>query len=124
MNSFDIDGVVYINKDIPGVNPGINDVIITGRSYEESEETYRMLKARGINNVVYFNPLPYSQKTRESSGIHKAKTLNMLQSIGYNINFHAEDDPIQIEQIKLLAPWVNIIYMDHNLTYKENQRHE
>jgi hypothetical protein len=123
MNSFDIDGVIYINKDIIGVYPGPDDVIITGRSFEEFKETQKMLDGRGIKNVVFYNPLPFDQKSRITSGVHKAITLNKLRDEGKDIKVHFEDDPIQIEQIKKIAPWVNVVYLQHDLTNKENMRH-
>ena len=60
INTFDIDGVITV-----GLYPGPDDVIITGRSYEEAPETYAMLRSKGINNPVYFNPLPFDKKTRK-----------------------------------------------------------
>lgn len=123
MNSFDIDGVIYIRKGLIGVRPGPDDVIITGRSFEEEPETKAMLEEAGIHNQVYYNSLKFDQKSRESSGVHKANTLNRLKDDGYDIQIHFEDDPIQIEEIKKLAPWVNIVHLDHDLTYKENMRH-
>jgi hypothetical protein len=122
INTYDIDGVIFINKDIQGLTPTPNDIIITGRSYEEHEETYKMLSERGIHNQVFYNSLKFDEKTRESSGFHKGKVLNMLKK-HYDIQVHFEDDEIQIEQIKLIAPWVNIIHIKHDLTYKENMRH-
>lgn len=123
MNSFDIDGVIYIRKGLIGVRPGPDDVIITGRSFEEEPETKAMLEAAGIFNTVFYNPLRFDQKSREGSGVHKANTLNMLRGIGEDIQIHFEDDPIQIEEIKKLCPWINIVHLDHDLTYKENMRH-
>lgn len=123
MNSFDIDGVIYIRKGLIGVRPGPDDVIITGRSFEEEAETRKMLHEAGINNHVFFNPLKFDQKSRAGSGVHKANTLNRLKDDGFNIQIHFEDDPIQIEEIKKLAPWVNVVHLDHDLTYKENMRH-
>ena len=124
MNSFDIDGVIYINKDIIGVYPGPKDVIVTGRSFEEREATLKMLNDRGIYNKVFFNPEMYDNKSRTSSGVHKARVLNRLKDQGYDIVVHFEDDPIQIEQIINLAPWVKIIHLDHGFTNKENVRAE
>lgn len=123
MNSFDIDGVIYINKDIIGVYPGPDDIIITGRSFEEREETQKMLQGRGILNEVIYNPLPFNKKSRITSGAHKAITLNMLKAEGRDIKVHFEDDPIQIDQIKKIASWVNVVYLQHDLTNKENIRH-
>lgn len=124
MNSFDIDGVIYINKDIVGVYPGPDDIIITGRSFEEFEETQKMLEERGIKNEVIYNPLPFSRKTRITSGAHKALTMNLLKAEGKEVKVHFEDDPVQIEQIKMIAPWVNVVYLQHDLTEKENVRHK
>jgi len=123
MNSFDIDGVIYIRKGLMGVRPGPDDVIITGRSFEEEVETRKMLLEARIQNPVFFNPLKFDQKSRQASGVHKANILNKLKEDGFNIQIHFEDDPIQIEEIKLLAPWVNVVHLDHDLTYKENMRH-
>jgi hypothetical protein len=120
MNSFDIDGVIYMGPGNTGVFPGPNDVIITGRSVEESQETLDMLRARGIHNQVFFNPLPYDEKTRSTSGLHKAKTIAMLG----NISIHFEDDPIQAKTIRDLCPDVHVVMLEHDLVNKENQRHE
>lgn len=123
INTFDIDGVIYMGKDIGGVYPGLNDVIITGRSSEEIPETLAMLNEKGIKNLVYFNPIPYGQKTRESSGEHKAKTIKLLQEKGYIIQVHFEDDSIQAEIIKQSCTDVNVVLLQHDLIDKENQRH-
>jgi hypothetical protein len=123
MNTFDIDGVIYIRKGLIGVRPGPDDVIITGRSFEEEPETRQMLREAGINNPVFFNPLKFDQKTREGSGVHKANILNKLKADGNDVQIHFEDDPIQIAEIKKLCPWINIVHLDHDLTYKENMRH-
>ena len=124
INSFDIDGVIFINNEITGVYPGPNDVIITGRSIEEAPETYKMLKARGINNLVYFNALPFESKTRESSGVHKGKIIQILKMAGINVKCHFEDDEIQIQQIKAIVPDVKIVHLVHDMTEKENVRHD
>jgi len=123
MNTYDIDGVIFMRKGLIGVRPGPNDVIITGRSYEEEVETRNMLLLNGILNPVFFNPLKFDQKSRASSGIHKANTLNKLKDDGYDVQIHFEDDPVQIEEIKKFCPWVNVVHLDHDLTEKENVRH-
>ena len=122
IQSFDIDGVIFINQDIPGLTPKENDVIITGRSFEEEEETLKMLRDKGINNKVFFNPLRFKDKTRESSGIHKANTIFRLNADGYDIGVHYEDDEIQIREIKIRND-VEVIHIHHNLSEKENIRH-
>jgi hypothetical protein len=122
MNTFDIDGVIYMGKDHDGVYPGPNDLIITGRSIEEKPETIRMLQQKGINNKVYFNPLPFKQKTRESSGHHKADIISALITLGCPIDIHFEDDPIQADIIKKVTS-IHVVLLNHNLTEKENMRH-
>ena len=122
INSYDIDGVIYINETLVGLTPRPEDIIITGRSFEEEIETVAMLKSRGINNIIYFNPLPFNEKTRISSGIHKGLTLQTLISSGIAIGIHFEDDEIQIREIEKLVPGVNIVHVKHELTEKENVR--
>lgn len=123
MNSFDIDGVIYISAELGGIFPGPHDVIITGRSFEEAPETIAMLTKRGISNYVYFNPLPFAQKTRVSSGEHKARILNNLREQGIKVGIHFEDDPIQAQVIADQAPHVAIVLLQHDLTERENVRH-
>jgi hypothetical protein len=103
-NTFDIDGVIFINKHYRGVHPGPHDVLLTGRSYEEMGETFKMLDARGIMNKVIFNPLPFDKKTRESSGVHKGETLKKLINQGYNIGCHFDSDINDLNIIKELNP--------------------
>lgn len=118
VNSFDIDGVIYMGDAFTGVFPGPDDVIITGRSFEESDVTTNMLTNRGIYNKVYMNPLKFDSKTRKSSGQHKARTLFYLEEIGYSFGIHFEDDPIQAEEIRKIMPHINIVMLEHNLTEK------
>ena len=47
INGFDCDGVITV-----GIHPGLGDVIITGRSFEEIPETRQMLKKRDILNCI------------------------------------------------------------------------
>jgi len=124
INTFDIDGVIFMGKGIGGVYPGPDDFIITGRSVEESKYTWEMMEEKGITNYIFFNPLPYDQKTRESSGSHKAKTINNLRRGGYIVNIHFEDDPIQADVIRRECPEVNVVLLVHDLVEKENIKHE
>ena len=121
MNTFDCDGVITL-----GIYPGKYDVIITGRSFEEADVTLQYLKEKGITNKVYFNPLKFDEKTRESSGLHKANTLNRLIEQGADIKYHFEDDPIQIESIKSNLKYpVKIIHINHDGEINmENVSHE
>ena len=123
MNTFDIDGVIFMGPGFDGVYPGNNDTIITGRSFEEAKETIDMLHSKGITNKVYFNPLPFDKKTRESSGQHKGEIIKALITLGHHVNIHFEDDPIQAEEIKKIVPGINIVLLQHDLVEKENVRH-
>lgn len=123
-NGFDIDGVIHVGGGRVGIRPGPMDVIITGRSFEEKEETEKFLRNNGINNKVFYNDIPYDKKTRESSGIHKAKTLNMLLDKGIKIEYFYEDDFIQKEMILNYGPKdLKIIFVDNPWMGKENARH-
>ena len=123
INSYDLDGVIYLGEGIKGLRPDENDIIITGRSYEEEEETETLLEDLDIRNDIYYNSLSFNQKTRTTSGEHKALTLNRLRNSGCNIQCHFEDDPIQAEVIKFECPWLHVIMIQHDLTEKENVRH-
>jgi hypothetical protein len=123
INTFDIDGVIFVSKEVAGVYPGPDDVIITGRCVEEMGETFRMLDDRGILNKVYFQECKFEEKTRASSGQHKANVLNRLLAEGWKIGFHIDDDEVQIAEINKLCPTVPVIHAQHNLTNKENVRH-
>lgn len=124
INTYDIDGVIYLGPTLRGVYPGEGDHIVTGRSVDESEYTLEMLQDRGIFNVVHFNPLPFDQKTRESSGIHKARTIQKLIRQGYEHGVHFEDDPVQIEAMKKILPDIVIVHVASNLVDLENKWHD
>lgn len=118
INGFDCDGVITV-----GIHPGPDDIIITGRSWEEKNETRDMLTKRGIKNIVLYNELDYKDKTRKTSGIHKGVRILQLKDSGTVIKNFFEDDPIQIREIERLCPWVNIVHIVHELTEKENVKH-
>jgi hypothetical protein len=123
INSYDIDGCIFINKEVGGIHPGPHDVIISGRSFEEKEETHDMLHKRGILNVVYLNPQRYEEKTRITSGEHKARTIKNLFDRGIKVQCHFEDDEIQAAVIRRECPDVHVVMIVHSLTNKENERH-
>ncbi len=123
IRSFDIDGVIYI-PDHGGVYPGPADVIITGRSIEEEQETRAMLAAKGIKNEVFFNAIPYAEKTRQISGWHKAGIIKRLLSEGRKLTTHFEDDLIQAEIIGLHCPEIKVVLLIHSLNDKENRRND
>tara|TARA_B100000212_G_scaffold341739_1_gene325863 strand:- start:4498 stop:4947 length:450 start_codon:yes stop_codon:yes gene_type:complete len=122
INSFDIDGVIYMGK-YGGVFPGPQDIIITGRSKEEEPETSAMLLSKGISNKVYMNPTAFDNKSREDSGRHKGRTLFYLEEIGMRFGIHFEDDPVQAEIIRKMMPHINVVLLQHELVEKENVRH-
>ena len=119
INSFDIDGVIYMGDAFTGVFPGPDDVIITGRSRDdEGEVTTNMLTNREIYNKVYMNPLKFEEKTRQTSGQHKGRTLFYLEQMGYRFGAHFEDDEIQAAEISKIMPHINIVMLQHDLTEK------
>jgi hypothetical protein len=122
--SYDIDGVIFMGE-YPGLTPRENDVIITGRSFEEIPETIAMLRSKGIMNYPFFNPLSFDKKSRLSSGTHKGNTINLLNSVfNMKIVIHYEDDPIQADEIERLCPNVKVVKIVHDLVTKENVRHK
>lgn len=121
---FDCDGVLSIPViGYSRIQPRVDDVIITGRSYEESEETLKYLRSNGIFNIVYFNPIKFKNKSRHSSGVHKANIIKKLKRIGLvDVEYFWEDDSIQIDVIKSECPEINIINIRHDLVEEGNVR--
>jgi hypothetical protein len=122
INTYDIDGVINLGE-YDGIYPGKDDIIITGRSFEETPETYKMLRSKGIHNQVWFNPIKFDEKTRLTSGQHKGIIIKWLIDQGFQHGVHFEDDEIQIEEIKKIVPGVRIVHVVSNLVEKENVRH-
>ena len=114
INSYDIDGVITV-----GITPRPEDIIITGRSYEEAKETLEYLHSRGIYNQVFFNPVRYDEKSRVSSGEHKARILKAFEGM---VGKHFEDDIIQKQKIEEVVD-IPVVLLKHNLTNKENEKH-
>jgi hypothetical protein len=123
INTYDIDGVIYLGE-YDGLYPGKDDIIVTGRSIEEKPETIRMLESKGIKNSVMFNPLPFDEKSRVSSGIHKGRVIKDMIDSGIEHGVHFEDDEIQIEAIRGIVPDVRIVHVVSDLVDKENVRHD
>ena len=114
INTFDIDGVIYFGEELTGVKPCDMDIIITGRSFEQRDETEKMLHSRYIYNRVMYNPLKRSDPAygRAASGRHKAETIKELQELhGYKVGMHFEDDPVQIAEIKNVHPSLQIMHL-------------
>jgi len=114
INTFDFDGVIYMGTSLTGVRPCEDDIIITGRPYEEAKFVFDVLAERDINNYVFFNPVPRSDTlySRKTSGHHKAKVLLMLRK-QYNVGVHFEDDRVQSKVILEQIPDLQIIHIDH-----------
>ena len=116
MNIFDFDGVVSV-----GVYPGPDDIIITGRTIEEAAEVAEFLVPRKIFCPVYFNPIRLADRTtgtdksRTSSGNHKAAIISMLKENGVPIGNVFEDDLLQLEIIKNIHPELNFVHLVHDL---------
>lgn len=105
MNGFDFDGVVSI-----GICPGPDDVIITGRSFEEEKHVSEMLRARGIYNYTFYNPATLedrgtgTESSRRCSGKHKGNTIQKLRDKGVSLDVFFEDDDLQVEEILKIVP--------------------
>tara|TARA_Y100000593_G_C4150388_1_gene256766 strand:+ start:21 stop:437 length:417 start_codon:yes stop_codon:yes gene_type:complete len=130
VNGFDIDGVIHLGAGVCGIRPGPGDVIITGRSYEEEAETLAFLRRNGIHNPVFFNQVPYEEKSRESSGWHKGETIKMLHRTGLTIQYFFEDDEVQkaeierkIEEVSTWKIQTRVIHVNNPHVKKENRRH-
>lgn len=112
--SFDIDGVIWNGEGLPGIIPSQNDIIVTGRSFEEAEVTNAMLQSRGIFNQVFYHQVLFKKKTRETAGKHKANILKVYNEV----EFHYEDDPIQADIIRAECPHIKVILLDNPWTAK------
>ncbi|MCK5020084.1 MAG: hypothetical protein KAS32_23725 [Candidatus Peribacteraceae bacterium] len=124
INTYDLDGVIFMGDGRVGIRPSPSDVIITGRSSEERTETENFLAHNHMAaSRLIMNPIPFDYKTREMSGRHKVVALSLLQKEGYDIVFHYEDDPIQAKIIEDAELGVHVILLVHDLVEKENVRH-
>lgn len=90
LTGYDLDGCIT-----KGLFPEREAVIITGRSWQESEKTYKYLKRKSIYNAVYFNPVDFKDKNPISSAEWKSKMIKMLK-----VGIFFEDEPLQIKIIK------------------------
>jgi len=117
ISTFDFDGVIYFGDNQPGVRPGPDDILITGRSFQERQKTEVWCQKFNIKNQIFFSPVPEHLKTREISGFHKALTLRELQKTMI-IALHFEDDPVQKAIIEAMVPEVKVVHLVHELTEK------
>ncbi len=119
INSFDIDGVIYMGEHHDGIYPGPNDIIVTGRGEYSRNQTEYMLNAKGINNPLYMNNKPQGFNDRRQSGLSKVMQFVILEKLGYRINIHFDDDPVQIKEINNAMPHILCVHISHDLIPKE-----
>lgn len=127
MNSYDIDGVIYLGQGLKGLLPRTEDVIITGRSIEEWDVTRKQLDDLGVDKaaIIYMAPWKWIHKTRKLSGIHKAMTLMTIYSNGNPVQIHFEDDPLQADLIEeIMGDKIKVVRVQHNLVPLENVKHD
>lgn len=119
MNGYDFDGVVSI-----GLHPTDQDIIITGRSFDEAHIVNKILRERNINCAVYYNPIRTidretgTEKSRKCSGKHKAEIIYLLKCNGVILDKFFEDDELQIKVIKNMHRDLNIVHLIHDLVTK------
>lgn len=117
IRTFDFDGVIYMNGEV-GVTPRSEDIIITGRCQSEAQFVLGWLQKNEIYNTVMFQPCSIIDRTRYTSGRHKGICISKLLEGGFDILYHYEDDPIQINEIKKIVPEIKIVGMLHSYTEK------
>lgn len=80
VTAYDFDGVVYAGDGKEGpMRPSEGDFIVTGRSWEEAQETNQWLHSHGIYVPVYYRPGSYDDLTVKSSRQWKAHVLAQIQ---------------------------------------------
>ena len=108
---YDFDGVVSEGKVYPQSK---HDVIITGRTFQESKIVYDKMAELGISNAVYFNPMHlkdrgnHTEKARLYSSNHKCIIVTLLLANNVNVIEFFEDDAFQIENMKKHHPDLKI----------------
>lgn len=109
MRILDLDGVVKINNKL-GIRPTNNDIIVTGRCFDEYKIVMKFLRRFNIDIPVYFNPISIHQRgthTKQSricSGLHKSRIIKAFIDNNVQIDSILEDDPIQRSLIKYSLP--------------------
>lgn len=115
INSFDYDGTLTTGAFAPVVG---QDIILTGRCYNEAAQVFAGLSKLGIENIpIFFNPMHYSirgdftEEARLKSATHKVKVLSELAK--HHDVTHWDDDPVQIEYIRKHVPTVKLIQVEN-----------
>ena len=99
MIGYDFDGVITA-----GHPPEPGSVIITGRTIIEAPATLKYLKQIKVWCPVFFNHIPFKDKTDLTSAVHKARLIQML-----GVDTFYEDTLAQAEIIKSMAPLCDVI---------------
>lgn len=101
MIGYDIDGVLIRKDGFVLFQPTKDDVIVTGRSYQNAEKTYRALADISIFSAVYFNPLISKEVTPINAARWKSEMIGRL-----GITEFYEDDIEQIHHMRFVHPLV------------------
>lgn len=119
LSIIDYDGTFTV-----GIIPMKNDIIITGRCIDEATEVLNIIHHKSsIGAVTYFNPIflkdrgNHTEYSRTSAAVHKCNTITQLYQNSVEIEKIFEDDPLQIEIMKIRLPEKlhnKIIYVKSN----------
>lgn len=106
MLGFDFDGVVSLGF-VPSHALRDRAVIVTGRTLEESKPTLEFLHDKQLWLPVFFNPVPFSEKSIHASATHKARVCQLL-----GITTFYEDCGQQAEIISEFARGVRVCLIE------------
>jgi 2-hydroxy-3-keto-5-methylthiopentenyl-1-phosphate phosphatase len=88
---------------------GITDAIVTGRSWEESQDLYDELGDSDL--VVFFNPVSTTKNDASKIVLHKAEIINRC-----GVGKFFEDVPQEAAQLKILCPSTKIVLVRDGVT--------
>lgn len=100
MRGFDFNGVVDTER--PGLQPTIDDVIITGNTFVD--EVYNYLESHGLRCAVYFPPDKRYGNKRYAVAVWKSE---MIRRLGLTTFY--EDDYLQADIIIESCPDCEVI---------------
>lgn len=88
---------------------GITDAILTGRSWQESQDLYD--EAGELSIPVFFNPVTTKDNTAFKIVLHKADIINRC-----GVSKFFEDIPQEAAQLKILCPNTKIVLVRPGVT--------
>jgi hypothetical protein len=88
---------------------GVIDAIVTGRSWEESQDLYD--EAGDLAIPVFFNPVSSKENDARKIVLHKAEIINRCK-----VERFWEDVPSEYQQLKILCPNCKIILVREGVT--------